>query len=151
MRYSVCDAISTSYQSREYFLATFPFVEGISQFPHQKSHTYDGVGSFWHILYPYLLLSTPLILLLQYLYSYVELTPSSLEYQAGLWHRSVEYPQIERIRGVACSGMGSSAVTTEVYGSGMKKMSLKVEQTQEFITELRQYVPQSVLEETKVW
>jgi len=135
----------------EYVLAIFPFVDGISQLLHQKGRTSGGVGSLWHIVLPYLLLSTPIILLLQYFFSYVELTPSSLEYQAGLWHRSVPYPQIERIRGVLSSGFGSSAVTTEVYGYGMKKMSLKLEQAEEFVTELRQYASQSVLEETKVW
>jgi hypothetical protein len=129
----------------EYLLALIPFGDGISQLLQQESRTYDGIGSLWHIVLPYILLSTPLILFLQYLYSYVELTPSSLEYQALGRHRSISYGEMERIDHGATGLDRSGGGTTQIYGYGMKRLDLKLEHTAEFIAELRQYAPQAFL------
>jgi len=95
---------------------------------------------------PYLLLSTPVLICLQYFFGYVELTPSSLEYHAVLGNRTIPYPQIER---VVCKVQGkgwSSVETTQISGLGMKKLSLKLERTKDFFHELKQYAPQAHME-----
>jgi len=125
----------------EFVVAIIPFIDGVRDLLHPESHTYHGVGSLWHIVYPCLLLSTPLILVLRYWYSYVELTPSSLEYQDAWRHRSIPYSQIERIE----SETGSGAAT-EIRVSGMKNLSLKLDRTEDFLIELRQYAPLAFVE-----
>jgi hypothetical protein len=93
------------------------------------------------MVYPYILLSAPLILVLRYFYSYIELTPSSLEYQDVGRHRSIPYTEIEKV--VSATGYSGwvSAGTTEIHALGAKKLSVKLEKTQDFLAELRLYAP----------
>jgi len=93
-----------------------------------------------------MMLSTPLLICLQYFFGYVDLTPSSLEYHAALGHRSISYPQIERVVCKAQSLGWSGVESTEISGSGMKKMILKLEDTKDFIHELKQYAPHASME-----
>jgi hypothetical protein len=125
----------------ELLAAVLPFVDGVIKLLDQRKHGHGG--SLLHMALPYLLTSTPVLLLLQYVYGYVELTPSSLEYHALLWHRSIPYGQIERIdRGsIALDRTGGG--TTRIFAHGMRRLDLKLEKTAEFITELRQYAPQA--------
>jgi len=95
---------------------------------------------------PYLLISTPIPICLQYFYGDVELTPSSMEYHAVLGHRSISYTQIERVVCKAQSLGWSSVESTEISGLGMKKLILKLEETKDFIRELRQYALQARME-----
>jgi hypothetical protein len=80
----------------------------------------------------------------------VELTPSSLEYHAVLGRRAVCYPQIERVVSKVLGKGWSSVETTEISGLGMKKLSLKLEETKDFIHELKQYAPQARVEEPAI-
>ena len=130
----------------ELVAAAFPFFDGIRRILQQPNHTYREIGSLWHIAFPYLLLSTPLLICLQYFYGYVELTPSSLEYHAAFGHRSISYPQIDRVVCKARSLGWSSIESTEISGSGMKKMILKLDETKDLIHELKQYAPQARME-----
>jgi hypothetical protein len=131
----------------ELVAAAFPFSDGVRRLLEHPNHTYSGIGALWHIALPYLLLSTPVLICLQYFYGFVELTPSSLEYHAVLGHRSISYPQIERIVCAVRTHGWSSDKTTNVYGYGMKKLSLKLERTEDFLAELKQYAPQARVEE----
>jgi hypothetical protein len=130
----------------ELVAAAFPFFDGVRRILEQPNHTYHGIGSLWHIALPYLLLSTPVLICLQYFYGYVELTPSSLEYHAVLGQRSISYPQIERVVCKAQSLGWSNVESTEISGLGMKKLILKLEETKDFIHELKQYAPQARME-----
>jgi hypothetical protein len=130
----------------ELVAAAFPFLDGIRRLSEHTNRTYSGIGSLWHIVFPYLLLSTPVLICRRYLYGFVELTPSSLEYHAVLGHRSIAYPQIERVVCKAQSLGWSGVESTEISGSGMKKMILKLVETKDFIHELRQYAPQARME-----
>jgi len=130
----------------ELVAAAFPFFDGFRRLLEHPNHTTSGSGTPWHIALPYLLLSTPVLICLQYFYGYVELTPSSLEYHAVLGHRAISYPQIERVVCKVLSQGWSSVETTEISGLGMKKLSLKLEETKDFIHELKQYAPQARME-----
>ena len=130
----------------ELVAAAFPFLDGIRRLSEHTNRTYSGIGSLWHIALPYMMLSTPLLICLQYFFGYVDLTPSSLEYHAALGHRSISYPQIERVVCKAQSLGWSGVESTEISGSGMKKMILKLEDTKDFIHELKQYAPHASME-----
>jgi hypothetical protein len=130
----------------ELVAAAFPFFDGVRRLLEHPKHTYSGIGSLWHIALPYLLLSPPVLICLQYFYGYVELTPSSMEYHAALGHRSITYPQIERVVCKVQTQGWNSVETTEISGLGMKKMILKLEETEAFIHELKQYAPQARIE-----
>jgi hypothetical protein len=98
------------------------------------------------MVYPYILLGAPLILVLRYFCSYVELTPSSLEYRDAGRHRSLPYTEIEKVvSGTGYSGW-VSAGTTEIHAFGVKKLSVKLEKTEDFLTELRLYAPLAFVE-----
>jgi len=130
----------------ELVAAAFPFIDGIRRLLEHTNRTTSASGSLWHMTMPYLLLSTPVLICLQYFFGYVELTPSSLEYHAVLGNRTIPYPQIER---VVCKVQGkgwSSVETTQISGLGMKKLSLKLERTKDFFHELKQYAPQAHME-----
>ena len=126
--------------------AAFPFFDGVRRLLEHSNRTYRGIGSLWHIALPYIFLSTPVLICLQYFYGYVELTLSSMEYHAVLGHRSIAYPQIERVVCKAQSQGWSSVESTEISGLGMKKLILKLEETKDFIHELKQYAPQARME-----
>ena len=132
----------------ELFAAAFPFMDGMGRLIYH--HADHAGGSVWHTFHtsimPYILISPPILICLQYFYGYVELTPSSLEYQAVFSHRSIAYPQIERVVCKAQSLGWSGVESTEISGSGMKKMILKLEETKDFIHELEQYAPQARME-----
>ena len=134
----------------ELVAAAFPFFDGLRRLFEHPKHTTSGSGSLWRIALPCLLLSTPVLICLQYFYGYVELTPSSLEYHAVLGRRAVSYPQIERVVSKVLGKGWSSVETTEISGSGMKKLSLKLEETKDFIHELKQYAPQARVEEPAI-
>ena len=131
----------------ELVAAAIPFFDGVMRLLVHSKHTTSGTGSLWHNIYPYLLICPPALICLQYFYGYVDLTPSSLEYHARLGHRSISYPQIERIICKVRSQGWSSVETTEISGLGMKKLSLKLEETKNFTRELKQYAPQARVEE----
>jgi len=135
----------------EFLAALIPCVDGAVRLfaPHRNGHA--GIQHGWEVFHPYvmpcLLLATPLLLVLQYLYGYVELTPSSLEYHPLWRHRSVPYSQIERI--VPALQLNGSYVrngVTEIYVYGMKKLSLNLDKQGDFLTELKQYAPQARME-----
>jgi hypothetical protein len=78
----------------------------------------------------------------------VELTPSSLEWSNGLRHSSIPYAHMDKVVSKPGSGLlGSGTTTVEISGSGIKKLSFKLDQTAEFLTELRQYAPLAFVEE----
>jgi hypothetical protein len=132
----------------EYFAAMLPTADGILRLINRHSHGPSGHGTLTNSsYYPYLLLIPPLLLYLRHFYCYVELTPLTLEYRALWRHRSIRYQEIERIaEGVRVHRM-SDAESIEVYGYGMKKLSLILDKPEDFITELKQYAPQARLEE----
>ena len=130
----------------ELVAAALPFFDGVRRLLGRPIHTTSASCSLWHMIMPYLLLSTPVLICLQYFFGYVELSPSSLEYHAVLGSRTIAYPQIER---VICKAQGkgwSSVETTEISGSGIKKLNLKLENTKDFFHELKQYAPQARME-----
>jgi hypothetical protein len=128
----------------EHLAAVLPFVDGVIKLLDQWKHGHGG--SMWHILLPYVLLCTPVLLLLQYMYGYVELTASSLEYHVLWRHRSIPYGEIERIDRASIALDRSGGGTTQIFAYGMKRLDLKLEKTAEFIAELRQYAPRASME-----
>ena len=131
----------------EYFVAVFPAVDGILRLINHHNHSSSGSTSAWTTYYPYLLLTTPLLLYLRHFFCYVELTPLTLEFRALWRHRSIRYQEIERIaQGVRAHKM-SDAESIEIYGYGMKKLSFILDTPLDFIDELKQYAPQARLEE----
>jgi len=131
----------------ELVAAAFPVFDGVRRILEHPNHTYSGTGSLWHIALPYLLLSVPVLICLQYFYGYVELTPSSLEYHTVLGRRSISYPQIERIVCKARSSGWDNVKTINIYGYGVKMMGVKLEQPEDFLVELKQNAPQARVEE----
>jgi hypothetical protein len=125
----------------EHLAAVLPFVDGVIKLLDQWKHGHGG--SLWHMALPYILLSAPVLLLLQYVYGYVELTASSLEYHVLWHHRSIPYGQIERIDRASTALDLSGGGTTQIFANGVRRLDLKVERTAEFIAELRQYAPQA--------
>jgi hypothetical protein len=118
-----------------------PFVDGVIKLLDQGKHGHSG--SVWHMALPYIFLCAPALLLLQFMYGYVELTPSSLEYHVLWRHRSIPYGEIERIDRASIALDRSGGGTTQIFAHGMKRLDLKVEKTAEFIAELRQYAPRA--------
>jgi hypothetical protein len=130
----------------ELVLAVFPFIDGVRELLHPQRHTYHGAGLLWHMVYPYLLVCAPLLVILRYLYSYVELTPSSLEYQDTWRHRSIPYTDIEKVAVGTGDSWRVTVGTTEIQVFGMKKLSVKLAKTEDFLTELRLYAPLAFVE-----
>jgi len=121
----------------EYLGVLLPIIDAIMRLLRHNAH---GVSSKdWRILLDSVfVLLIPLLLVLQNRMSYVELTPSSLEYRALWRHRSILYSQMKRIVRVYR--------IAEIYVDGMKKLSFRLEKPQDFFTELRQYAPQALRE-----
>ena len=128
--------------NRMEFLAAFiPVVDGAMKVLSPGS--VHGSGVFHRYVVPGALLAVPLLLLLQYLFGYVELTPSSLEYQALWKHRSIPYYEIEQIAQGRLRGKPANSSVIEVYAVGAKKLSLRVDRREQFLSELQQYAPRA--------
>ena len=121
-----------------------PFADGVMKLLSEQKHGHGG--SWWHMLLPYMLMSGPVLILLQYVYGYVDLTPSALEYRVLWQHRSIPYGQIERIDRASIALDRSGGGTTQIFARGMKRLDLKLEKTAEFIAELRQYAPRAAMD-----
>jgi hypothetical protein len=139
--------------SRTEFAAVLvPLLDGAMKMYDHHSHSAWAL-SRWHGLvhqaYLYFIFIAPVLLYLRHRYSYVELTPSELEY-GSLWRkRTIQYWQMERI---VCGAVSLDKVgcgLTQVYGHGMKRLDLRVDRTPEFIAELTHYAPQALLEGTE--
>ncbi len=116
--------------------------------PGKHSGDHSPWGVFHRYIVPSLIIVAPLIIGLQYLFGYVELTPSSLEYQSLWKHRSIPYFEIERIvPGLRIKGKFVNVSVTEIYVYGAKKLSLRLDRHQDFLNEIRQYAPQARFEE----
>jgi hypothetical protein len=127
----------------EHLALALPFVDGVIKLLDQWKH--GRSGSSWHMVLPYIFLCAPALLLLQHMYGYVELTPSSLEYHVLWRHRSIPYGEILRIDRASIALDRSGGGTTQIFANGMKRLDLKVEKTEEFIAELRQYAPRATM------
>src|ERR1039458_7119527 len=80
----------------EYLGGLIPAVAAIERL--SRHHAHGSGATDWKLLLDYgLVFMVPLLLGLQHLTSYVELTPSSLEYRALWRHRSILYAQMKRI------------------------------------------------------
>jgi hypothetical protein len=132
----------------EYIAALFPLVDSTSRLLRHPPAQHAGWAMVQAYVFPLLLLSTPLIIWLRHSYSYVELAPSIVEYRQILQHRTIPYVEIERIKfGERMNGgMGWDKII-EVYGFGIKKLVLKLDQPDVFLRELRQYAPNARIED----
>ncbi len=121
----------------EYLAALGVAIYGFGQQLRQPTHRVRATG--WHLLLDCVILFVvPLLIAVQHFTSYVDLTPSSLEYRVLWRHRSIHYGQINRIVHVSR--------IIEIYADGMKKLSFRLDKPQALLAELKQYAPQALRE-----
>ncbi len=121
----------------EYLGGLLPMIDAIARMTRHHAHRMHTPG--WQLLLDFaIFLIVTLLLGLQHFTSYVELTPSSLEYRALWRHRSILYSQMKRIVRVSR--------IAEIYADEMKKLSFRLDKPQEFFTEFRQYAPHALRE-----
>jgi hypothetical protein len=120
----------------EYFGALGAAIGGLGRLFRHPAHSRGASG--WQLLVDCgIAFMVPLLLIsLQQFTSYVELTPSSLEYRTVWRHHSILYGQMKRIVRVSR--------IAEIYGDGMKKLSFRLDKPDGFFIELRQYAPQAL-------
>jgi len=128
-------------QKVEYFSAALPFVTGLDKLRGVGiPHTLHDFSEHWSA---YLLLVAPLLLLLRYFFCYTELTPSTLEHQALVRHRSIPYGELTKvIPPTAGTSLWAQNVIT-LEGIGMKPLKLVLDTPTDFIDDLLKHAPQA--------